>query len=156
MTFIALLDANVLVNGAVRDTLLRAAEADLYQLAISKDILDEMSAALERALGLTRGQTDYLKSEILNAFESALVEGHERLIPVMENEEGDRHVLAAAVQAGANTIVTFNLRHFLEALCRHMVWKPSIPTASWLRSKTRTRRVWRSSSTGRLPRSAGT
>ena len=30
----------------------------------------------------------------------------------MENDEKDRHVLAAAVHCGAETIVTFNLRHF--------------------------------------------
>jgi hypothetical protein len=30
----------------------------------------------------------------------------------MKNDEKERHVLAAAVHCGAETIVTFNLRHF--------------------------------------------
>ncbi len=118
MAFIALLDANVLVNAAVRDTLLRAAEADLYQLALSPDILEEMRGALESNLGRTRQQTDYLMQEMMNAFESAMIDGYESLIPVMGNHEGDRHVLAAAVEAGAEVIVTFNLRHFPETACK--------------------------------------
>lgn len=118
MAFIALLDAKVLVNAAVRDTLLRAAEANLYQLAISADILDEMRRALEGSPGRTRQQTDYLVLQMMNSFESALVEGYESLIPVMENHEGDRHALAAAVRAGAEAIVTFNLLHFSEKACK--------------------------------------
>ena len=38
--------------------------------------------------------------------------GCEPLIRKMTNDEKDRHVLAAAVRAGAQTIVTFNKRHF--------------------------------------------
>ena len=30
----------------------------------------------------------------------------------MQNDPGDRHVLAAAVKCGAQSIVTFNIRHF--------------------------------------------
>lgn len=118
MAFVALLDANVLVNAAVRDTLLRAAEADLYQLALSSDILHEMRNALEGNLGRTRRQTDYLIREMMASFESAVIEGYESLIPAMANHEGDRHVLAAAVQAGAEAIVTFNLSHFPGSACR--------------------------------------
>lgn len=33
-------------------------------------------------------------------------------MPLMTNHPGDRHVLAAAVQAQAPLIVTYNLRHF--------------------------------------------
>ena len=33
----------------------------------------------------------------------------------MENDAGDRHVLASAVHADARIIVTFNLRHFPES-----------------------------------------
>ena len=45
-------------------------------------------------------------------FLDALVHGYEPLLPAMTNQEKDRHVLAAAVAAGAEIIVTRNLRDF--------------------------------------------
>jgi hypothetical protein len=44
------------------------------------------------------------------AFPEALVTNHESLIAGMKNDEKDRHVAAAAVKAGAQVIVTMNLR----------------------------------------------
>ena len=47
------------------------------------------------------------------AFPAARVEGHEPLIQTLHlPDEDDRHVLAAAIQAKAAVIVTFNLRDF--------------------------------------------
>jgi hypothetical protein len=45
-------------------------------------------------------------------FADARIEGYEPLIAAMTNHSKDRHVLAAAVSAGAQTIVTFNLKDF--------------------------------------------
>ena len=46
--FIVVLDANVLFPFTLRDTLLRAAAADFYQLRWSSEILDEMISNLVR------------------------------------------------------------------------------------------------------------
>jgi len=44
------------------------------------------------------------------SFPEAFVTDHHLLIPSMTNQEKDCHVLAAAVKAGAQVIVTTNLK----------------------------------------------
>jgi hypothetical protein len=46
------------------------------------------------------------------AFTDAEVSGYRTLIPAMTCDEKDRHVLAAAVRANVEALVTFNLRDF--------------------------------------------
>lgn len=109
----AVLDACVLVNAALRDTLLRLAESPaLYLPRWSHDIMVETKRTLENRLGCTPKQTQHLEDELWVHFEDAWVVGYEPLIPVMTNHPKDRHVLAAAVKTGAQTIVTFNLKDF--------------------------------------------
>ncbi len=112
--FQVVLDACVLVNAALRDTLLRLAEppCSLYLPRWSRDIIDETKRTLEIRLGLTSQQTAHLFHELEIHFADAWVEGYESFIPAMANHPKDRHVLAAAVVCGAQTIVTFNLRDF--------------------------------------------
>lgn len=45
-------------------------------------------------------------------FPEAAVSGYEHLVAAMQNDEKDRHVAAAAVKAGAQVIVTSNVKHF--------------------------------------------
>ncbi|MFC7527617.1 PIN domain-containing protein [Actinoplanes sp. GCM10030250] len=111
---IAVLDANVLIPNALCDLLLRLAEEELYQPRWSPAILDEVRrhvpvspAAIERRIACMNA-----------AFEDALVTGYESLIGQMDNDPKDRHVLAAAVTAGADSIITCNLRDFSPAACR--------------------------------------
>jgi predicted nucleic acid-binding protein len=115
------LDACVLVNAALRDTMLRLAEPpSLYLPLWSAEILDETQRTMENKLGVSRKQTSYLISEMNAHFADSVVEDYSALLPALANHEKDRHVLAAAVRAGAQTIVTFNLRHF-----------PPLTLASW-------------------------
>lgn len=111
-----ILDACVLVNAALRDTLLRIAEPPrLYLPRWSEDIMIETTRTLEIKLGVTQEQTAHLVGELRKHFEDAWVEGYESFIPVMANHPKDRHVLAAAVRCGAQTIVTLNLKDFPES-----------------------------------------
>lgn len=94
------------------DTLLRAAEKGLYQPHFSKEILDGATRNLVKRGKMTPGKAVRYQNSILNAFPEACVEVPENLENVMTNHVGDRHVLAAAVIAKADVIVTSNLKHF--------------------------------------------
>ena len=95
------------------DTLLRLAGGPrLYLPKWTDQIMAEVSRNLQETFGVTAQQAAYRESEIRKYFGEAWVEGYEDLIPSMTNHEKDRHVLAAAVRCGAETIVTYNLKDF--------------------------------------------
>lgn len=113
----AVLGANVLYQAAVRDTLLTAAEAGLFEPFWSAEILAEVERNLvarfiRRQLPNPHERWHHLLAQLTAAFPVAAVAGHEPLIPTLTNHPGDRHVLAVAVQIGADRIVTHNLRDF--------------------------------------------
>jgi hypothetical protein len=108
----ALLDASVLVPAALRDTLLLAAEADLYQPFWSEPILAEVERALAHELGVPAADAADLTATLREAFPEAIVTGFEALIPAMTVVEHDRHVAAAAVLGHAHALITLNTRHF--------------------------------------------
>jgi hypothetical protein len=112
--FQVILDACVLVNAALRDTMLRLAEppCSLYLPRWSPDIIEETRRTLEIKLGLTPQQTAHSFRQLEIHFADAWVEGYGAFIQAMTNHPKDRHVLAAAVACGAQTIVTFNLKNF--------------------------------------------
>ncbi|SPF52473.1 conserved hypothetical protein [Candidatus Sulfopaludibacter sp. SbA4] len=110
---LVVLDACVLANFSLCDTLLRLAEPpQLYEPRWSEEIMAETLRTLESKLGWPAALTSHLRSELLSHFGDAWVTGYEPLVSQMANEQKDRHVLAAAVSGGASMIVTFNLRHF--------------------------------------------
>lgn len=111
------LDANVLFPIALCDTLVRAALAGLYRPHWTATILDEVERNLVEHDRATARQARYRRGRMEAALPDALVTGYEPLIPVMENDPKDRHVLAAAVRAGARLIVTENTRDFPARAC---------------------------------------
>ncbi len=109
----AVLDACVLFSAALRDTLLRAAVKRLYRLHLTEEILDEVRRNLLKSGRIPdSGLADRLVEQIRRAFPGSMVEGYSALVPEMTNHPKDRHVLAAAVAAGASLIVTHNLGDF--------------------------------------------
>jgi len=100
---------------ALRDTLLRAAERDLYTVHWSEHILEELRRNLIADGRMSEVQWAHLRAQLTIAFPSALVVGYESLIASMANDVNDRHVTAAAVRSRAEVIVTANLRHFPDA-----------------------------------------
>ena len=96
----------------LRDTLLCAADAGLYRVHWSQEILDGAIRNLVADQQITQQQAAYLERQMNSAFPEAMVAVTERLIPCMDNDKGDRHVLAAALIAKAHVIVTDNLKHF--------------------------------------------
>lgn len=110
--FKVLLDANVLFPFSLRDTLLRAAADGYFQLYWSTQILDETTRNLVGTGTITEEQAERLRDAMTEHFPEAMVTGHEALIDAMPNDTKDRHVAAAALKAGAQVIVTRNLKDF--------------------------------------------
>ncbi len=111
------LDANVLYPARLRDLFVRLAIAGMYQARWTDQILDECFRSIisdrpdlsEAALERTRRLMD-------QALPQALVEGYEDRIEKLDlPDPDDRHVLAAAIEAGTDLIVTSNLQDFPSA-----------------------------------------
>jgi hypothetical protein len=96
----------------LRDTLLCAAEAGLYQVRWTDEILAGAFRNLVKDGRINKIQADRLNQVMNQAFPEALIEMTDDLLPCMDNDEGDRHVLAAALVGKAEIIVTNNLKHF--------------------------------------------
>lgn len=112
MAFTVVLDACVLVPHPLFDTLLRLADAGLFRPLWSDQILVEVERTLTKKRGLSAQKARHRIRKMTRAFPDAVVTGYEDLIPAMTNDPKDRHVLAAAVRAGASLIVTANLKDF--------------------------------------------
>lgn len=110
-----LLDSDVLFPMPLCDTLLHAAASKLFLPCFSQKILSDVTRNLIERRSMSPEKAARREAEIIRYFPEALVEVPESLIEKMSNHPGDRHVTAAAVQAEAKTIVTFNLKHFKES-----------------------------------------
>lgn len=109
---LAVLDSCVLYPMYLRDTLLRMAEMELYRVYWSQEILLGATRNLIAGGRITSDKALRLQTLISKAFPEAMIEVPEDLVEKMNNHPGDRHVLATAVVAQANIIVTYNLKHF--------------------------------------------
>lgn len=117
--FPVVLDANVLFGVLSTDVLLTTAGRRLYRVHWSAEILDEA----QRNVVAKRPDLDSsLVDRRFRAMERAMPEAMldpppAELVEAMTNNTHDRHVLAAAVSARAEVIVTENTRHFPPEAC---------------------------------------
>lgn len=113
-SFAAVLDANVLYSYPLTSVLLELAEARLYRPIWSEDIHAEWIRAVKRNRpDIAPDKLERRRSAMDEALPDACVSGYKRLIGALElPDPDDRHVLAAAIRARAQVIVTFNEKHF--------------------------------------------
>src|SRR3954447_1522456 len=117
----AVYDANILYPAPLRDLFIRLAQTGLVRARWTETIHDEwMRNVLANNPRLSAERLGRTRTLMDEAVRDCLVTGYKDLIDSLTlPDPDDRHVLAAAIRAGAEVIVTYNLRDFpAEALCR--------------------------------------
>lgn len=114
MPFIVVYDACVLHPAPLRDLLLRIAESRVVRARWTDEILDETFASIQaRRPDLPLERLARTRRMMCEAIDDCLVTGHDGLADQVQlPDEGDRHVVAAAVRCGAQAIITANVRDF--------------------------------------------
>ena len=112
--FTALFDACVLYPAPLRDFLMNLAITDLFRAKWTDEIHDEwIRNVLINRPDLTNDRLQRTKTLMNSHVRDCLVIGYQDLIPsLILPDMNDRHVLAAAIRAGADVIVTYNLKDF--------------------------------------------
>ena len=112
--FIVIYDSCILYSAPLRDLLMRLALADLYHAKWTQEIHKEwMRNLLKNRPDLTRERLEAIRFKMDLHVRDGLVDGYEDLIDGIKlPDPNDRHVLAAAIKANAQTIVTYNLSDF--------------------------------------------
>jgi len=111
VAFPVFFDTCAIYDAGLADLLLTMAENGLFRPLWSDNVLAELRDALVEA-GIDEDGVEHRIASMNDTFPDARVTGYEALIPQMDCNEDDRHVLAAAARSGAAVLVTFNLKHF--------------------------------------------
>jgi predicted nucleic acid-binding protein len=114
VAFTVVYDANVLFPAPLRDLLLEMANAGEFRARYTAEILDEVFQHLAaKRPDLTQAQLDRTRDLMERAVPDVLIADHMELVPSLELPDADdRHVLAAAIVAGADVIVTNDKKGF--------------------------------------------
>lgn len=110
----AVFDANVLYPAPLRDLLIRLAQAGLVRARWTEAIHDEwVRSVLKANPTLSPDRLARTRKLMNEAVRDCLVTGYEDLTESLSlPDPNDRHILAAAIRAAAEVIVTFNLKDF--------------------------------------------
>ena len=113
MAQIVFCDANVLYPSLFRNLLVRLGQHGLCRLRWSDTVHEEWIRNVHKNLNLDVRALQRTRRMMENALPDAAVTDYAHRIPALTlPDPDDRHVLAAAIQAGADAILTFNLRDF--------------------------------------------
>lgn len=112
---LVVLDSDVLFGRTLRDVLLYAAAEGLFQPRWSSETLGELRRNLVEKGKLSAVAAEGLLGVLREAFDEAEVVGYEARLVDVTNHPKDRHVAAAALQVGAEIIVTKNVPDFAPA-----------------------------------------
>ncbi len=110
-TFPAFFDTNALFGFHLNDVFLALAERGAFRPLWSADVLEELRRNLNEH-GIDSSRVERRIAAMIRSFPDATVTGYEDLVATMTCDPKDRHVLAAAVRANAEVLVTFNLKDF--------------------------------------------
>lgn len=111
--FPVVLDSCVLYPRILRDVLLEAASRHLYRVHWSPRILDgALRNLVKKVRTFDQDSAKRLRSCMEAAFPEAMVDPPAHLAQGVDCHPDDRHVVAAALAAKAEVIVTLNIRHF--------------------------------------------
>jgi len=107
-------DANAFYSIVTTDLILSLGVAELFRPRWTNQIHDEwMRNLLANRPDLDPAKIERRRKQMDEAIDDCLVEGYEYLIPELKlPDNDDRHVLAAAIHAQAQVILTYNHRHF--------------------------------------------
>ncbi len=105
-----MLDANVIRGHLTTNVLLTLAEHDIVEPHWSQEVLVE--ARRNRPKRMSEEEFDRRLRAMNGFFPEAMASGYDDLKPHMLADDGDKHVLAAAVHGHCDTLVTENTKHF--------------------------------------------
>lgn len=130
MAFVVIYDACVLYPAPLRDLLIGiAAVPGAVQARWTDAILDEcFKNILQGGSDLDAKKLEVTRERMVTAVPDCLVTGYEGLIAGLQlPDPNDRHVLAAAIRANAQAIITFNLKDFPEDVLAEYDIEPKHP-----------------------------
>lgn len=117
--YVAVVDACSLISALGRNTLLSLADADLYRVRWSGEILNETERALEslftnREIPNAKEFANTQRLRIETAFPEARIDQYELPSSISDQlpDPKDAHVIATALACGASVIVTENSKDF--------------------------------------------
>ncbi len=112
--FTVIYDANVLYPAPLRSILMFLGMTGMFRARWTMDIHEEwIRNLLKKRDDLTRDQLEANRDLMIRVIPDSIVTGYEPIIETLElPDPNDRHVLAAAIRANAEVIVTNNLKDF--------------------------------------------
>lgn len=112
---VVLADANILFSRTLRDYFLYSADEGAIEIHWTREILAEMSRNLQQKLGFSTDDAVQLERRMNTYIDDALMEVDPIDLIVVEAVDmsaKDRHVLASALTADADILLTENVKDF--------------------------------------------